>query len=68
MCGSGHYSMRGIVIVETQEEYDAWLGKLTPQYAKVMDGKKEQAPGAAAPADSTKVSSTPPASKPIAKN
>jgi cytochrome c oxidase subunit II len=25
MCGKGHYSMRGTIIVETQEEYDKWL-------------------------------------------
>ena len=25
MCGKGHYSMRGTVIVQTQAEYDAWL-------------------------------------------
>lgn len=25
MCGKGHYSMRGTVIVETQAEYDAWM-------------------------------------------
>jgi cytochrome c oxidase subunit 2 len=27
MCGKGHYSMRGTVIVETQAEHDAWLAK-----------------------------------------
>ena len=27
MCGKGHYSMRGMVIVETQAEHDAWLAK-----------------------------------------
>jgi cytochrome c oxidase subunit 2 len=25
MCGKGHYSMRGIVVVETQAQHDAWL-------------------------------------------
>ncbi len=25
LCGLGHYRMRGTMIVETQEEYDAWL-------------------------------------------
>lgn len=25
MCGKGHYSMRGTVIVHTQAEYDAWM-------------------------------------------
>jgi cytochrome c oxidase subunit 2 len=26
LCGSGHALMRGRVIVQTQEEYQAWLG------------------------------------------
>ena len=25
LCGNSHYSMRGFITVETQEEYDAWL-------------------------------------------
>jgi len=32
MCGKGHWSMKGIIIVETQEEFDAWLAKKKPQY------------------------------------
>lgn len=32
MCGKGHYSMRGLVIVETQEEYEAWLMNQKPKY------------------------------------
>ena len=30
MCGKGHYSMRGTVIVETREEHLAWLAKQKP--------------------------------------
>jgi cytochrome c oxidase subunit 2 len=33
MCGKGHYSMRGTVIVETQAEYDAWMAKQQTYYA-----------------------------------
>lgn len=33
MCGKGHYSMRGTIIIETQEEYDAWLSKQAPYFA-----------------------------------
>lgn len=33
MCGKGHYSMRGTVIVETQEEYDKWLASQKPYLA-----------------------------------
>lgn len=39
MCGSGHYSMRGIIIVETQEEYDRWISGIKPQYQTVMEAQ-----------------------------
>lgn len=32
MCGNGHYSMRGVIEVVTQAEYDAWIIKQKPQY------------------------------------
>jgi cytochrome c oxidase subunit 2 len=34
MCGKGHTGMRGTIVVDTQEEYDAWwAGKMSkPQY------------------------------------
>ena len=32
MCGNGHYSMRGIIEVVTQAEYDAWMVKQKPNY------------------------------------
>ncbi|MBM3411756.1 MAG: cytochrome c oxidase subunit II [Bacteroidetes bacterium] len=32
MCGKGHWSMRGTIVVETQEEFDAWVASKTPQY------------------------------------
>lgn len=32
MCGRGHFSMRGVVVVETQAEFDAWLAAKKPQY------------------------------------
>jgi len=33
MCGKGHFSMRGTVIVETQEEFNAWMATKKSQYA-----------------------------------
>lgn len=33
MCGKGHYSMRGTVIVETPEEHKAWLATQKPYLA-----------------------------------
>jgi len=36
ICGTGHYSMKGIVIVQTKAEYDAWMATQKPQYATIM--------------------------------
>lgn len=47
MCGSGHYSMKGIIVVETQEEYNAWLADKKPQYLVVKEaGATPAAPAA----------------------
>ncbi|HLR37893.1 MAG TPA: hypothetical protein VK084_07600, partial [Chitinophagaceae bacterium] len=32
LCGNGHYSMRATIIVETQEEFDAWAASQKSQY------------------------------------
>jgi cytochrome c oxidase subunit 2 len=32
MCGKGHWSMRGEIIVESQQEFDVWMAKKKPQY------------------------------------
>jgi cytochrome c oxidase subunit 2 len=63
MCGAGHYSMKGLVIVETQEEFNAWLATKKPQYLTV---KEAAAPAAAA--DSSKTTATAAEAKPIAQN
>lgn len=65
MCGSGHYSMRGIVIVETQEEYDRWISGIKPQYKTVMEAS---APAASPAADTLTNVSVPAAPKPVAQN
>ncbi len=49
MCGSGHYSMRGVIVVETQAEYDAWVAKQPTQYSLAHPA---DAPAAAPKADS----------------
>jgi cytochrome c oxidase subunit II len=51
MCGKGHWSMRGIIVVETQEEFDLWLAKKKPQYLVANPDKDPSAPKA----DSLKV-------------
>lgn len=43
LCGNGHYSMRGTVIVETQAEFDKWIASQTPQYKTAM-APEEPAP------------------------
>lgn len=50
MCGSGHYSMRGVIVVESQEEFDAWMASKKPQYVTVKEA------AAPAPADTTATS------------
>ena len=62
ICGSGHYSMRGVIIVETQEEHDAWMADKKPQYITVKEGA---APAAAA--DSTSAAAAATMSKPLAQ-
>lgn len=32
MCGAGHFGMRGVIVVESQAEFDRWLAGKQPQY------------------------------------
>ena len=32
MCGNGHFSMRGTILVETQQEFDRWMASQRPKY------------------------------------
>jgi cytochrome c oxidase subunit 2 len=51
MCGSGHYTMRGLIVVETQAEYDKWFAQQTPIYVSTMQQNSPppaQAPDSAA--------------------
>jgi cytochrome c oxidase subunit 2 len=36
MCGNGHYSMKGVIEVVTQDEFDAWQAKQKPKYLSVF--------------------------------
>ena len=54
MCGNGHYSMKGIIEVVEQEEYDLWMAKQKPQYFVAFPEKDPTAaPVEAAKPDST---------------
>ncbi len=66
MCGSGHYSMKGLIIVETQEEYDTWMASQKPQYLTVKSAQTEAAPKPAT--DTLKTTAVPASAKPIAQN
>jgi cytochrome c oxidase subunit 2 len=39
MCGRGHFTMRGEIIVESQEEYDAWILAKKPKYFAAFPDK-----------------------------
>jgi cytochrome c oxidase subunit 2 len=39
MCGNGHYSMKGIIQVVTQAEYDVWVAKQKPYYFSAFPDK-----------------------------
>ncbi|MCK9401932.1 MAG: cytochrome c oxidase subunit II [Chitinophagaceae bacterium] len=66
MCGNGHYSMKGIIDVVDQEEYDVWIAKQKPQYLVTFPDKD---PSNAQSADTTKLAVKPveTATKTIAK-
>ncbi|MEO9021069.1 MAG: cytochrome c oxidase subunit II [Ginsengibacter sp.] len=34
MCGKGHFTMRGVIVVETQKEYNEWMIKQRPEYIR----------------------------------
>jgi cytochrome c oxidase subunit 2 len=50
MCGRGHWSMRGEIVVETQEEFDAWMAQQKPKYQTAV---LDKAPSAQPKTDST---------------
>ncbi len=61
MCGAGHYTMRGTIVVESQAEFNVWLAQQQSQYDKAHGAPAAPAPNAAPgtttpaaqPADST---------------
>ena len=53
MCGNGHYSMKGIVEVVTQEEYDLWMAKQKAQYLVAFPEKDPSNVPAASSAKTT---------------
>jgi cytochrome c oxidase subunit 2 len=50
MCGSSHYTMRGIITVVTQPEFDLWMAKQKSKFAEINAAKQPES----APAQTTK--------------
>jgi cytochrome c oxidase subunit II len=50
MCGQGHFSMRGIIVVEEPEQYKRWLAAQTPEYFTIFKDKAPKQDTAAAKA------------------
>jgi cytochrome c oxidase subunit 2 len=71
LCGKGHYSMRRLVKIVSQQEYDAWLKKQQSWYANnvhnkggkvILNGKEENEDpfeGVMLPGDTTKTTAAP---------
>jgi cytochrome c oxidase subunit 2 len=54
LCGKNHFTMRGIVIVENQEDFDLWLAQQTPEYTKTLSGNNNITPKTDTSATNTK--------------
>jgi cytochrome c oxidase subunit 2 len=58
MCGSGHYSMKGLIHVVTQVEFDLWMAKQKPNYVLVNQEQPQPAPAKDSAAKATAVNTT----------
>jgi cytochrome c oxidase subunit 2 len=43
MCGQGHFSMRGIIVVESEADYKKWLSTQKPEYFTLFPDKAPKA-------------------------
>src|SRR5918993_1221299 len=69
MCGKGHFSMRGVIIVETEEEYRKYLATLEPQYYTVYPDQNPNKKATTPAADTATNTTTPlAAAMPVASN
>jgi cytochrome c oxidase subunit 2 len=39
MCGKGHFSMRGVIVVESEADYNKWLASQKPEYFTLYPDK-----------------------------
>jgi heme/copper-type cytochrome/quinol oxidase subunit 2 len=49
MCGQGHFSMRKVVKIVEQAEYDKWIAAQKPLYTSSVQGTEEDTYGKEAP-------------------
>jgi cytochrome c oxidase subunit 2 len=57
ICGKNHFAMRGVIIVESQQDFDLWMAQQTPEYVKVQAGT-----------EAPKTDTTATSAKPVALN
>lgn len=62
MCGKGHFSMRGVIVVESEADYQKWLDSQKSEYLTLFPDKDPSNKQATKTADSTAT-----VSKPMAK-
>jgi cytochrome c oxidase subunit II len=55
MCGKGHFSMRGVIVVESEEDYKKWLAEQQPEYYSIFPDKKPATKEAEVATDSASV-------------
>jgi len=60
LCGKGHFSMKGIIIIESQQDFDKWMATEKPEYLKAFPDKDPN------PSPLPKTDSTATAVKPVA--
>ncbi|MEX6689042.1 cytochrome c oxidase subunit II [Danxiaibacter flavus] len=67
MCGNGHYSMKGIIEVVTQAEFDLWMAKQKPNYYAAFPDKDpaNQQPATPAAKDSASTAKAPAATEKV---
>lgn len=53
MCGVGHFTMRGTIVVESQAEFNVWMAQQKPLYASSAAGNSPVPVGKPVPTDST---------------
>ncbi|MEO8712247.1 MAG: cytochrome c oxidase subunit II [Parafilimonas sp.] len=58
LCGNGHYSMKGVIDVVTQAEYDVWMAQQKPNYYAAFPDKDPSNQKPQLSADSTKATAS----------